>query len=94
MRHKETGVITYDMKMRGIKQTVAVERLLSYEEFKRMVDDYPNAKPKALPQYRFMPRLACGDVLTKDVEKDYIVMNPKAIIDDLSIDMDCYPYGY
>jgi len=94
LEHKVTKEISYELKIRGIKQTKDVDQKLSYDEFKSMVDNYAKAPTATLPQHKFMPRFGHGDVLTKDVHKNYSVVNPKAIIDDISPEMDCYPFGF
>lgn len=73
---------------------MAVEKCLPYEVFKESVLNYGKSDELHVPQDQFMPRIGTGTVMSKVVTKEYRVINPKAIIDDRSENLDCYPFGY
>lgn len=94
MRSHETGEISYDMKVRGIKQDLMTDVDLPYDYFKTMVKNYGQTNSKELWQHLFMPRLAEGIVYTKFVQKNFNLICPKGIIDDTSPSIDVYPHGF
>ena len=94
LRHKETGKIEYELKIRGISQNVATHEQLTYENFRDHVLNYGQKDTLKLFQRRFMPDLEHGTVYHRILLKGYDVICPKGIIDDLDPYRSLLPLGF
>lgn len=90
VRNKTTGVISYNLKLRGITLDAKASSKLHFQRFKQMVLDYKENEYVDLDYRRILPTKT-GHVYSKDVTKKYSVVYKKGFIDE---DLIVLPYGY
>lgn len=94
MCDKQTGEISYVRKIRGITFDKQNEEVLAYEHFKRMVLSTPTKEDENEVHFNYsrIGPTNKSDVLTKQMQKIYRVVNNKGWTDPTTHVV--YPFGF
>ena len=96
MKNMTTGLADHEMKIRGFKQNILVEKCYPYNTFKEKVlriAEGNGVTSTELWQHLFKPDLRKGSVTTGDIEKRLDVVVQKGIVDPDDF-FDVLPFGY
>ena len=90
MRHKETGELTHEVKLRGITLDHNTCKSINYATFKRLCQTQLDERTALATTYKQLRPSISGGVTTHHTRKTYLPIYQKGYVDGDIV----YPYGY